>query len=416
VSRMLTHKQIQHLTAPGRYSDGRSGLQLLIRRSGRRSWVYRYTLNGQRHDLSLGSFPQRSLQDARARAQAAHTLVESGVSPIRHRQEQRRQPDGKSAQKPTFQQFAMEWISTKRSEWRSTKHQLQWISSLATYAFPTIGEKFVSDITTDDLLAILMPIWSLTTETANRVRGRIEQIISAAKARGLSTAPNPAVWRGHLQTLLPRPNKVALRHHHRAMPHADIPQFVESLQGRDAMAALALEYLILTAARTGEVIGATRCEISGSVWTIPAQRMKAGRLHRVPLSQRATAILAQARALEPASDYLFSRRGRPLSNMAMACLLRRMKVDTTVHGFRSSFRDWVSDETAFSRELAEAALAHALGDRTEAAYRRGDALKLRGKLMQQWEDYCVSAASAPIQDDATVHSKPSIPIRLVAQK
>lgn len=274
---------------------------------------------------------------------------------------------------------------------RNAKHIAQWKSTLETYAAPLSGLP-VDTVSTDDVLAVLKPIWSTKAETASRVRGRIEKVLDAAKAKGFRQGENPARWRGHLDHLLPRPSKLA-RGHHAAMPYEIVAAFVVLLRSRDAMAAVALELCILTAARSGEVLGMRWSEINmdKEVWTVPANRMKAGREHRVPLSKSAMAILARIAPVSSTGEYAFAGQspGKPLSNMAMEMVLRRMKVeDATVHGFRSSFRDWAGNETNFSREVVETALAHVIGDKAEQAYRRGDALDKRRTLMEAWADYC----------------------------
>lgn len=280
-------------------------------------------------------------------------------------------------------------MEAKRPEWRNQKHADQWVSTLTDYAFPIIGDKALDEIDTEDILEILQPIWTTKTETASRLRGRIERILSAATTRKLRSGINPALWRGHLSNLLAQPRRVTRVKHHPALPFTEVPQFIERLQGRDAMTALALEFLILTAARTGEIIGAKRSEVTDNLWVIPAERMKAGRTHRVPMVPRAVEILELAKVRDPNSEYLFSGNRRPLSNMAMATLLRRMQCQVTVHGFRSSFRDWTSEATRHSPELAEMALAHTVGNKVEAAYRRGDLLEARRQLMLDWEAHCM---------------------------
>jgi integrase len=266
----------------------------------------------------------------------------------------------------------------------------QWVKTLDTYAYPVIGSKPLDEIDTDDILKILTPIWVDKTETASRLRGRIEWILAAATTRKLRTGMNPALWRGHLQTILPAPGKIMDVEHHRALPYRALPEFMTKLREIDNVSALALEFTILNASRTGEVIGGLRSELDGEVWTIPANRMKARKEHRVPLCTRSMELLAIARAMDEDSLYLFSRNGKPLSNMAMGMMLRRMKVDVTVHGFRSTFRDWASEETLHSPEVAEMALAHAIRNKVESAYRRGDLLERRRLLMEDWANYCFS--------------------------
>ncbi len=397
MSAQLTYKRVLTLTQPGRYFDGGTGLHLLVRSPDKRYWVYRYTHKGKRRDLGLGVFPRVTFAEARKRAQEARVIVDGGECPIKAKATAKAAQVTADAVAITFQAFATDWVASKLPEWRNQKHGEQWLYTLSHFAFPVIGLKALDEIDTEDTLKILQPIWITKTETASRLRGRLERIFSAATTRGLRSGVNPAAWRGHLDTLLPAPRKVSKVAHHSAMPYLELPAFIERLQGRDAMTALALELTILTAARTGEVIGAKRGEVTGDVWIVPAERMKSSRPHRVPLTPRALAIIEAAKACDPDSDYLFSRKGEPLSNMAMVTLLRRMGITVTVHGFRSCFRDWVAEETQHSGEVAEAALAHVIGDKTEAAYRRGDVLQARRKLMLDWEGFCTQTKDKVVQ-------------------
>lgn len=385
----LTFARISKTATPGRYFDGGTGLHLLVQSATKKYWVFRYMFNGKRRDMGLGVFPRVTLGDARKGAQGARVLLDSGVDPIQKKTAEKAAKAHAEARCVTFKEFSLDYIKSKRPEWRNQKHGDQWVFTLNEYAFPIIGSKPLDGIGTDDILAILQPIWNDKTETASRLRGRIERILSAATTRKLRFGINPALWRGHLDTILAQPHKVTRVKHHPALPFQQIPAFIENLQGRNAIAALALEFAILTAARTGEVIGAKRSEITDGLWLVPAERMKAERSQRVPLVARALAILELARAQDPESEYLFSRNRKPLSNMAMLTLLARMKYAVTVHGFRSTFRDWVSEATKHSPELAEMALAHTIGNKVEAAYRRGDLLEARRQLMLDWEGYCM---------------------------
>ena len=387
----LTYAQITKITNPGRYFDGGSGLHLLVKSATKKYWVFRFKFNGTRQDMGLGVFPRVSLADARKASYEARVLLDGGTNPLTRKSAAKAAEAAVVAKRITFKDFALECVEAKRPEWRNQKHGDQWVFTLTEYAFPVIGEKTLDQIDTEDVLEILQPIWTTKTETASRLRGRIERILSAATTKKLRSGVNPALWRGHLDTLLAQPKKVTKVKHHTALPIAELPKFIENLQGRDAIAALALEFCILTAARTGEVTGARRSEVVDNLWTVPAERMKAGRTHRVPLVPRALAILEKTKSQDPESNYLFSRRGRPLSNMAMLTLLARMKCKVTVHGFRSTFRDWVSEATRRSPELAEMALAHTIGNKVEAAYRRGDLLEARRQLMLDWEDHCMGS-------------------------
>lgn len=393
MSTQLTYAQISKSLLPGRYFDGGTGLHLLVTKAvHRRYWVFRYKYNGRRRDMSLGVFPRVSLAEARRKTLEARVLLDAGISPLDLRTPVVDTVTTEPPPQTNFKDFSLAYVEARRPEWRNKKHAEQWLYTLKEYAYPIIGHLSLDQIDTDDILRTLEPIWHTKTETASRLRGWIERILSAATARKLRVGPNPAGWRGHLDTLLAQPKKVARVKHHEALPFVALPDFVHRLQGREAMAALALEFAILTASRTGEVIGATRAEVVGDVWTIPAERMKAGRMHRVPLVPRAVAILDAAIRQDPHSEFLFSRRGRPLSNIAMLKVLERMHCKVTVHGFRSTFRDWASEVTTHSPELAEMALAHTIGNKVEAAYRRGDLFNARKQLMHDWSAYCLSTA------------------------
>ena len=381
----LTYARISKLKKPGRYFDGGSGLHLLIKKTGSRYWVFRFKFNSKRQDMGLGVFPRVALADARKTAQEARVMLDSGISPLAKKTTAKAASLATKPKTTLFKQFALEYVEAKRPEWRNQKHGEQWVFTLTEYAFPVIGNKTLDKIETEDVLKILQPIWTTRTETASRLRGRIERILSAATTRKLRTGVNPALWRGHLDTLLPQPKKVARVKHHSALPYAEVPTLIEHLQGRDATTALALEFTILTAARTGEVTGAKHSEVIDNVWIVPAERMKAGRAHRVPLTDRALAILEKAK--DPDSDYLFSRNGKPLSNMGMLTLLKRMHYTITVHGFRSSFRDWAAEQTAYPDEIRKAASGHTVGDSVKAAYQRTDLLEKRRRLMVEWAKF-----------------------------
>lgn len=378
---------------PGRHADG-GGLQLLVKQSGSKSWVFRYMLNGNSHDIGLGAADPGgiSLAEARDLATALRLKVKLGTDPLeeRRRAEAKVKANEQAAKVAgvTFKAMAEIHIAANRDSWRNAKHQQQWENTLATYAYPVIGDMPVAEVDTPHILKILEPIWKEKAETASRLRGRIETVLDSAKARGYRQGENPARWRGHLAQILPARTKLS-RGHHKAMSYEQIPAFVYALHQREAIAALALEFTILTAARTGEVIGATWSEVdlAKAVWTIPAERMKAGKEHRVPLSPRAVEILEATTEL--GSRCLFpGAKGGKLSPMAMAMLLRRMKLDVTVHGFRSAFRDWAAECTSYSHEVAEMALAHTISNAVERAYRRGDLFEKRRRLMDDWASYC----------------------------
>jgi integrase len=372
---------------PGRHGDG-AGLWLAVSESGAKRWLYRFTMSGRVSELGLGSYPAVSLAEAREKAAEARKLAKSGRSPVEARREVRRAQAGK----PSFGKCSDEFLAAKSSEWRNEKHAAQWAMSLTKYA-ASLRPRPVDEIDTETILEVLQPLWHRIPETAARLRGRIEAVLDAARARGFipKNEANPARWRGHLDKLLPKRPKLS-RGHHAAMPYTVVPSLIVELRKRKSTAALALEFTILTAARSGEVIGARWAEmdLQAKIWIIPARRMKAGRTHRVPLTAPALKIL-EGLSHARMDEYVFpgQREGRPISNMAMQMALRRMGIgQVTVHGFRSAFRDWCGNETRFEREVAEAALAHVVGDKAEQAYRRGDALEKRRKLMDSWGRYC----------------------------
>jgi integrase len=362
---------------PGRHGDGR-GLFLYVKPSGARSWVLRYQVAGRRRDLGLGPFPDVSLAMARERATEARRLIVNGEDPIAKKQQ---------AKPKTFRDAALELIESKRPGWKNAKHGAQWTSTLETYAFPKMGQMQVAKIETVDVIAALKPIWAKTPETANRVRQRIEAVIDYASALGIRSGDNPARWRGHLDHLLPKPTKMRAVQHHPALPHAEITSFMSELDQRSGVATRALAFTIMTAARSGETRGMTWAELNleAGIWTIPASRMKAGKEHRVPLSDAAIALLGGQRSAESLVFESETKPGKAISDMSMTAVLRRMeRNDITVHGFRSTFRDWAGETTGFPREVIEAALAHGIKDKAEAAYARSDLFDKRRKLMEAW--------------------------------
>jgi integrase len=382
----LDFKTAQNLKSAGRYTDALiKGLQLWVKPNNRKYWIFRFSHKKSSHDLSLGAFPALSIAQARIEAQKVRDQLEMGINPALARRSEKLPKQ----EKTLFKEFALDCLEKKKPEWSNQKHAAQWLYTLEEFAFPVIGNKALDEIDTDDILTILEPIWSTKTETASRLRGRLEWILASATTRKLRNGVNPALWRGHLQTILSAPSKLAQVQHHKAIDFRELPSFIKTLRDQDNMAALALEFLILNASRTGEVIGGLRSEVKDGLWVIPANRMKAKREHRVPLCKRSVEILAIAKAMDENSTYLFSRNGKPLSNMAMPMMLRRLKQDATVHGFRSTFRDWVSELTNHSPEVAEMALAHTIRNQVEAAYRRGDLLERRRTLMNDWEEYCI---------------------------
>lgn len=387
----LNVKKIPSLTA-GWHADG-EGLYLRVDNKGARRWVFVYTRDSRRREMGLGTFPTKELARARADAEAARRILSDGGDPIAARAAAKEE----ASAVPMFGAFAEDYIASVEDGWRNDVHRQQWRNSLRDHA-GAIRNLPIDKINTEHLLTVLRPIWLDKPETARRVRGRIETILNAAKVRGHRPldAINPAAWAGHLALLLPRQSKLA-RGHHAAMPYADVPAFWAELSKRPALAARCLEFTILTAARSGEALGATWAEIDleRKTWTVPADRMKGGVEHVVPLSDSTLAVLEKVRPkeLKPAG-VIFGVGGAARSNMAMSMLLRRMgHGDVTVHGFRSTFRDWCGDATEFPRELAEMALAHAVGDDVEAAYRRGTAIERRRGLMQAWAAYLTTATA-----------------------
>ncbi|MBE0564191.1 MAG: integrase arm-type DNA-binding domain-containing protein [Ochrobactrum anthropi] len=381
----------------GMYNDG-GGLYLQVAKGGTKSWIFRFMLAGRAREMGLGSVHDFSLREARERAREARQLTADGIDPIEARRERQATTRAKAANEISFADAAERYIKAHAAGWKNAKHADQWRNTLKTYAYPVIGSLSVASIDTAHITKIIEPIWAEKTETASRVRGRIELVLDWAKARHYRTGENPARWRGHLDKLLPARSKVSKVRHHPAMAYTDLPSFMPRLREVSGIAARALEFTILTAVRTSEAIGATDAEFDlvEKVWTIPAERMKADRPHRVPLCDRAVKIL-QSTPREAHSPYAFpgAKRGKPLSNMAMLEVLRGMDgtEGLTVHGFRSTFRDWAAERSSFPREIAEAALAHTVRDKTEAAYQRGDMLEKRRRLMSAWADY-VSTAPA----------------------
>jgi integrase len=395
----LTGLQVQREKGPAVLHDG-GGLYLRVTPTGAKSWVFRFQLDGKRRDMGLGPFPDISLADARGKAAALRQQRHGGTDPLEARRAERAQARLETAKGRTFRQVAEEFIARNESGWRNAKHRDQWRNTLATYVYPTLGEIPVAAIDAGLVLQVLDPIWNTKPETASRVRGRIEAILDAAKVRGFRDGPNPAQWRGNLALLLPARGKVRKVEHHAALPYDRIAEFMAVLRTRQGMAARALEFAILTAARTGEILGARWGEINlgERLWTIPAARMKSGREHRVPLSEAALAVLEAVKPLALATSgkpeltapvFPGPRRALPMSNMVLLMLLRRMgRGDLTAHGFRSTFSDWAAERTAFPREVVEMALAHAVENRVEAAYRRGDLFDKRRQLMETWDRVC----------------------------
>ena len=380
---------VSKLATPGLHFVGAvQGLALQVT-GGSRAWVLRATVGGRRRDMGLGPYPEVTLAQARDKAREARELIRQGVDPIGRQQAAQSAMRAAVAEALTFKECAEKYIAAHRAGWKSAKHAQQWGNTLEQHAYPVLGAVLVRDVKLPQVLAVLEPIWTTTNETASRLRGRLELVIDWATARGLREGLNPARWRGHLDKLLPKPAKVARVEHHAALPVGDVGAFMVRLREAEGMGALALEFAILTAARSGEVRGATwqEFDLSGAVWTVPAGRMKAGKEHRVPLSDAALALLAALPHDKPDALVFPAPRGGMLSDMTLAAVLRRLDEPAVPHGFRSTFRDWASERTNYPRDVAEMALAHAIGDKVEAAYRRGDLFEKRRVMMAEWAQF-----------------------------
>jgi integrase len=381
----LSARGVQTKRKPGYYPDG-AGLYLQVSATGTKSWVFRFMLNAKAREMGLGSALTFSLEEVRGLRDRQRKLLAEGKDPIEARKAERAHAALELAQAKTFKDCAVAYIEAHRAGWKNAKHREQWENTLSSYAYPTIGALPVQAVYTGHVREVLQPIWNAKRETAVRLRGRIEKILDWATALGYRAGLNPARWRGHLDKVLAKDQRRRRIQHHPAMSIDEIGSFMPRLRQQECTAASALEFLILTTARTGEVIGMQWPEVNldAAVWTVPAERMKGHREHRVPLSPAAVKLL---RALLGGEVFIFPGRGaaRPLSNMAMLKLLERMgHSDLTVHGFRSTFRDWAAERTSFAREVCEMALAHAIADETEAAYRRGDLFEKRRRLMDAW--------------------------------
>jgi integrase len=389
---------VDRITKPGMHPDG-GGLYLQITPSGARSWVYRYMIGRKERYMGLGPLARVTLKAAREMADECFRQRRDGVTigdrtyfdPLEIRDARRAADRLEAAKAMTFEQCARAYLDDHRDSWRNAKHRQQWENTLATYAYPVFGDQPVQMIDRQLVLKALKPIWKTKPETGNRVRGRIEAVLDWATAGDLRKGDNPARWHGNIANALPRRSKVRKVKHHPALPFAELPAFMAALRVQEGIAARAFEFTILTAARTGETIGATPAEIDrdAKVWTVPAERIKAQREHRVPLAPRVLALLEEM----PGGPFIFpgATRGKPLSNMAMLGVLDRMRRgDITVHGFRSTFKDWASERTNFPGEVSEAALAHIVGDKVEAAYRRGTLFEKRRRLMEAWAEFCAS--------------------------
>lgn len=391
--------EVGRLDKPGlHFVGGVAGLALQVTVGGTRSWILRVLIGGKRRDMGLGGFPDVTLAGAKEAARAARAKIKEGVDPIEDMKARRSALYAARAASMTFSEAAAAYIAVKEHEWKNAKHGDQWRNTLKEYAYPVIGSVFVRDVEQSHVMRVLEPIWLTKTETAKRLRGRIERVLDWSRVRGYRSGENPARWRGHLDTLLQSPGKVQKRAHFPALPFDELGAFMGALRQQEGMGARALEFAILTAARSGEVRGATWNEIdlADASWIIPADRMKMKREHRAALNDAAVALLE---SLPRTGDLIFpNTKGNMLSDMTLTAVLRRMgRSDITAHGFRSTFRDWCSERTNYPRDVAEMALAHAIGDKVEAAYRRGDLFEKRRRMMKEWGKF-----SAKVQTPGTV--------------
>lgn len=389
----LTDLKVKRTTEPGAYPDG-DGLYLQIRKTGSKDWYYRYEVDGKGRKKGLGAYPTISLEKAREAAQECRLLRKQGLDPIDYavqiEKEAEIQAQLNKAKAKTFKQCAIDYIDTRKNEWTNAKHAYQWTQSLKSYAYPYFGDTPVQEVNVGLVVDALKPIWTTKTETATRVRQRVEAILDYATVLHYRQGENPARWKGHLDKILPKPSKVRTVIHHPAMPYSEVSEYFSKLRQKETMAAAALAFIILTATRSGEA----RCakwdeiDIDAATWTIPPERMKARKLFRVPLSPSAMTILEQVEPLKMGGWVFPGLSGKTsVTEAAVRKLLKATHPELTTHGFRSTFRDWCAEQTNFPREIAEAALAHVLENKTEAAYQRGDLLERRRKLMEAWDRY-----------------------------
>ena len=397
----LSALEVSRLTAPGHHAvGGVAGLYLYVLDTGARSWVLRTMVGEKRRHMGLGGYPDVPLAQAREKARAAKAEVSQGTDPIAQRVALASQLKAQQATQKTFEEAAKAYMEAHEKAWKNPKHRAQWGSTLKTYAYPHIGSLLVKDIDQEHVMRVLEPIWATKTETATRLRGRIESVLDWATTRKYRSGENPARWKGHLDNLLPAPSDIQKVESHRAVDYNDMAQFMADLRVWEGLAARALEFAILCASRSGEVRGALWSEINRekAIWTIPAERMKAGKEHRVPLSTPAVKLL-EALPRSDSSDLVFAGADdKPLSDMALTAVMRRMEVDAVPHGFRSTFRDWVGDCTNHPRDVAEFALAHKLSDKVEASYRRSDALEKRRQMMEEWADFCAKLPDLELRE------------------
>jgi integrase len=400
-ARELSATEIRRLTTPGFHTvGGVAGLLMQVTKTGARSWVLRARIGDRRRDMGLGGFPDVTLAQAREKAREAREQIDKGIDPVDARKQARATLIAERGKNITFARAAEKLLASKVREFRNPKHAAQWSATLETYAHPIIGTLPVDQIELAHIVEVLTrdDLWTTRTETANRTRGRIEAVLSWATVSGYRTGDNPARWRGNLDAILPKPSKLKTVRHHRALPITAMHEFMKGLRKREGIAARALEFLVLTAARSGEVRGATWGEIDmdAKTWTVPASRMKARKEHVVPLTDDAVKLLKGLKRIEGNNLLFPAPRGGQLSDMALTAVMRRMDVNAVPHGFRSTFRDWCSEFTSYAHEVAEMALAHTIPNAVERAYRRGDLLAKRAKLMTDWARFLAAPASADV--------------------
>lgn len=390
-TKQLSAVEVSRLKEPGlHFVGGVAGLALQGAPSGSRSWILRIQIAGRRRDMGLGGYPDVTLAGALEAARTARAKAKAGTDPIEDARAARSALAASRLAAKTFRQCATAYVAAHKAAWKNAKHTQQWTNTLETYAYPKMGDMLVRDVGLPQVLGVLEPIWTKKTETATRLRGRIESVLDWATAREYRSGANPARWKGHLDKMLPAPRKIAKPEHHPALAVSEVGAFMQALRQQAGTGARALEFAILTGVRSGEVRGARWSEIDleEAVWVIPGERMKMGKEHRVPLSRVAVTLVRQQPVIDN-NDLVFpAPLGGELSDMALTAVMRRMKVDAVPHGFRSTFRDWCAERTNYPREVAEMALAHAIGDKVEAAYRRGDLFEKRRRLMAEWATFC----------------------------
>ena len=384
----LTDLKVKRLTKFGSYPDG-GGLYLQVSKTGAKSWFFRYQVSGKGRKKGLGPYPTTTLVMARGAAHDCQVLRDQGIDPIQYEQQKKIEEELKAGRAKTFRYCAEKYIESHKAEWSNAKHEYQWTQSLSAYAYPFIGQIPVQDVDVGLVLEVLEPIWHTKTETATRVRQRMETILDWATARNYRSGVNSALWKGHLDKILPKPTKIRKVKHHPALPYIDTPEYFRGLRETETLAAKTLAFIILTATRGGEARCARWEEIGGDIWIIPAERMKSRRPFRVPLSNEALNILEEVKPMER-GGMVFPGSRIPISDTSVRKLLKQTYPDLTTHGFRSSFRDWCAERSNYSREVAEAALSHILRDKTEAAYQRGDLIEKRARLMNAWEQYLLT--------------------------